>query len=195
MATKAATLWATATVRDWVGITATDTSQDAVLERLADGVTELIERYTKRKFVTRTITEVRDGDGGKMLYLHDFPIVTFTSLTVLRAPTDATPETVAAADYEVAKDRGVLWLHADRLTPGLANVTATYTCGYGAQDAAALPQGIVEVGLDIVKILHVEKTTGATPVSSVNIGSATFMLRPDWPKHVKQTLDDWRRAY
>ena len=193
--TKATTLWAIATVRTWMGITDGDVSQDDVLAQLADEASELIERHTKRKFVTRTITEIRDGDGGKYLYLHEYPVVTFTSLTVLRSPTDATPETVATTSYVVAKDRGVVYLHSDSLTVGTGNVTATFTCGYGAQDNTALPQDIVGVGKEIVKLLHVEKTTGAVAASSISVGNQTFVLRPDWPKHIKQTLDGWRRAY
>ena len=176
-------------------ITATgpETSEDVVLSRLADGATALIERYTRRKFVTRTLTEIRDGDGSKLLWLREIPVVTFTSLTVLRSPTDATAETVSADDYEVNKAIGKVWLHSDQLNKGVGNVTAVYTAGLGTQDAAALPQDVMAAGLELVKLLYTEKDAGMVAAQSINIGPHTFMLRPEWPKQIKQTLDDWRR--
>lgn len=196
MAVAAITLWTLATVRAWVGITdVTDVSQDAVLEDVADAVTVFIERYTRRKFVTRTVTEVQDGDGSKVLFLRELPVTVFTSLKVRRSPTDANFETIATTDYRVSLDMSKVWLHSDRLNKGVANVEAVYSHGYGAQGNAALPQDIVVMGLELVKLIHVEKTQGSIGASSINIGGASFLIKPEWPKQIKQTLDDWRRPY
>ena len=177
-------------------ITATgpETSEDEDLTKLADGASELIERYTRRKYVTRSVTEIRDGDGGQVLFLDHYPVVVFTSLTVLRSPND-TVETIATTSYNVAKDRSRVWLHSDRLSKGNGNVTATYTAGYGAQGSTDLPQAIFSMGLELVKLLYQEKTQGAINAQSIDIGGQTFVIKPLWPKQILQTLNDWRRPY
>jgi len=196
MATAATTLWKLETVQTWVGITdVADQSANPVLEALANATTEMIERETRRKFVTRTLTEVQDGDGSQRLFLRYYPVTVFTSLKVRRSPTDTAFETVAAVDYQVNLEQGKVWLHSDRLNRGVANVEAIYSVGYGAQGAATLPQDIVVMGLELVKLLYQEKTTGSIGASSISIGSNTFMIKPDWPKQIKQTLDNWRRPY
>lgn len=208
LTTGATTLWSLGVVREWMGISdAGDNSQDAALVRLADWVSAGIERYTRRKFVTRAIVEVRDGDGGgsvfnreysaggKVLFLREFPVGAFTSLTIRRSPTDPDSmiETVSSAYYNVNLATGKVWLHSDRLSYGVGNVTATYTAGYGAKDAATLPQDIVGAGLELVKLLYTEKTQGSIAATAINVGAHTFMIKPDWPKQIKMTLDDWRR--
>lgn len=195
MATLATTLWTVATVRTYVGITDADTSKDTALERIANGVTAFIERHTRRLFVTRSVTESRDGDGSKILYLYNYPLTAFTSLKVLRSPTDSAMETVATADYEVNLKTGKVWLHADRLTRGVGNVEAVYSTGYGAQGATTLPPDIVDIGLQLCKMQFVEETIGAAGQASITIGAHTISINPSWPKQIKDTLDNWRRPY
>lgn len=196
MATATNTLWTLATVRSWVGITdGSETSQDAVLEQIADAVTEFIERDTQCVFVTRGFVEIRDGDGSNRLFLRQFPVQTFTSLTIRRSPTETTPETVDTSLYRVETLRGIVDLHSTILTKGRGNVTATYTAGYGAQDAATLPQDIVLVGLDLVKMIFDKKTHNAISAQSISLGGANFLIREELPKHVQLTLEQWRRRF
>lgn len=181
-------------MRSWVGITdAGDTSQDAVLERIADAVSEFIERYTRRKFVTRAVTEYHDGDGSRKLFLKFYPVTTFTSLKIRRSPTDTNLETVSTNDYRCDNDRGIVHVHSDVLTYGVNNVEAVYSVGYGAQDANTLPSDVVLAGLDLIKVIYNEKAHGAQNVQSFSLGNSNFLLKPNWPQHIKDTLDAWRR--
>ena len=195
MATHATCLWTTATVRAHVGITdAGDTTKDAILERIANGVTAFMERYTRRMFVTRSRTETRDGDGSKILFLDYFPVTALTSVKIVRSP-EGTQETVAASSYTQNLDIGKVYLHSDVLNKGVGNVEVVYSTGYGAQGATTLPLDINEIGLQLVKMLFTEETVGAAGQSSITIGAHTISINPSWPKQIKDTLEHWRRAY
>ena len=186
MATAATTLWALATARTYVG--ATGNSKDTLITQIADGVTALIESKRRRTYVTRTLAEDRDGDGSNLIYLHELPVVTLTSVTIKRTP-DGTPETIASTDYDVDKPRGRLRLRSTIFTRGFANVSIGYDAGYGVQDAVTLPRDVYQAGLDIVKAIFDEVTTGAVAATSINVGPATFTVKPSWPKHVRAMLE------
>jgi len=54
---------------------------DAVLEMIADGVSEAFSRFTKRTLMTKTLSEyICDGNGLVDLYLPNWPVTTLTSL-------------------------------------------------------------------------------------------------------------------
>ena len=187
MATAATTLWALATVKSSIG--AKTTGKDTLIEQIANGVTALIERKRRRKFVTRTLAEDRDGDGSNLIYLHELPVVTVTSVTIKRTP-DGTAEVIASTDYDVHKPTGRIRLRSTTFTRGFANVSIGYDTGYGAQDALSEEvSDVYQAGLDLVKLIFDEVTTGAVAASSINIGPASFLVKPSWPKHVRAMLE------
>lgn len=193
--TKATTLWSLSAVKHAVGMTdQADQTQDRGLIEIANGVSQMIERVTKRRYVTREYTEVRDGDGSRVLMLDNFPVVALTSIAILRSPTDASPETVTASYYVVNLKTGKIHFHSDKLSKGVGNVTVVYTAGYGVQDADTLPADIYSVGLDIVKLMWNERTQGVVGASSVSIGNHSYIIKPEWPKQIKQVLDSWARV-
>lgn len=194
MATAATTLWSVGVVRTYVGITGGDTSKDSILERIANGVTAFIERDTRRKFVTRSKTEIRDGDGGKCLFLYEYPVVSITSINIVRTP-EGVEELIPPANYTQNLEQGKLYFHQDRLNRGCGNLTIVYSHGYGAQDAATLPADIVEAGLQLCKLLFTQETVGAAGQAQVTIGAHTISINPSWPKEIRDTIEHWRRPY
>ena len=195
MATRLTSLCSLAAARAYVGVTDEgDTAHDSLLTQIADGVSESFEQATGRRFVTRTLTEYHDGHGDAVLFLHYFPVISVTSIKVRRSPSDAAFETVDSASYRIALDRGAITFHDDHLDVGRSNVEVIYSTGYGAQDAATLPGDVYLAALDMVKALYTEAASGAQAASAVNIGNHSFIIKPDWPKHVKQVLTAWRRA-
>ncbi len=193
-ATHATTLFGLAAVRAAVREVDADATRDAELVRLANGISALIERETRRIFVTRAFTEVRDGDGGHQLFLYQRPITTFTSLTIRRWPTDTTPETITSDRYQVNLETGLVHLWADTLTRGVANVTAAYSAGYGAQDGTTLPLDLYQAGLDLVAHVWQQAKAGGLAAQTVTMANGqTFVPRERWPLHVQRAIDDWTR--
>ena len=193
-------LWSLDTAKAY--LKTTPTANDTIYEQIINGVSALLERETRRVYVQRTIAEVRDGDGTDRLWLWQFPVVSITSITVLRNPTDSTPETIAAADYRFSVGTGRVEAHGDWFTKGMANVTVTYDAGYATQDGATFTQtpdaeqvwnAAFLLGLELIKLIAHETLGGATAASQVQIGPASFIVKPDWPKHLRLGLDNLRR--
>lgn len=127
----AAPLLTLAEVKTHFGITSTTT--DTVLSSLIVDVTAAIEGYTNRTLSEQAFTEVRDGRGTQRLKLANYPLVSFSSLTVddvvvplatdTKAPGYRTP--ASAAKRDVVLQGGYSF------TEGLGNVVLSYTAGYG----------------------------------------------------------------
>ena len=73
MAVRATTLFGLTVFKSWLPVTVS--TRDAELTLIADWATEFIERFTRRVFVTRTITaELYDGTGTHRLRLRSIPV-------------------------------------------------------------------------------------------------------------------------
>ncbi|HEY2446244.1 MAG TPA: hypothetical protein VGI20_10955 [Rhizomicrobium sp.] len=70
-----------ADVKAWLG--RTDTNSDAVLTALVSRASRQILSYLQRSAILpRTVTEIRDGTGGRFLVLRHWPVLSVTSLVV-----------------------------------------------------------------------------------------------------------------
>lgn len=188
-ATKSTTLFSLDSVKTWLGVSTPD--KDAILVQMADAVSEFVEIRTGRFFVTRSITEVQDGNGTTLQYLRRYPVVTVTSLTIQRDPFLAV-ETIANTSWRFAPERGALYLINDVFSKGFQNIAISYQVGYGAQDALTLPQDLVEAAKEIVKLVWMEYGGNAIANATMVFGGTSITVRPDWPKQIKDTLANWR---
>ena len=153
MATKATTLFSLAVVRAYIPIESSNTKHDDALTKIADGVSERIESWTGRRFVTRNLTEYYEGRNRPNLQLRTFPVQSITTLKI-RLTTSDTYVLVPAEDYDTDLRLGIVYLK--NTVPGLSldvfpnefkAVEVVYSAGWAAQDAAGLPQDIYQAGL------------------------------------------------
>ena len=182
--TAATTIWSLADIKAAFSIT--NSNEDARLVRIADGICQFIERVTSRFYVTRTITEVQDGHGSRLAFLERVPVTAFTSIVILRYPSDATTETMDPLRYNVNLRTGKIWAHNDIFTRGNGNLTFTYQSGYGTKGDSTLPAWAI--GLDMIRIVFDEERTGAKGGTQVSIGPQTYIVKSDWPVYVKTAL-------
>jgi hypothetical protein len=189
--TRATSLCGLAAMKTWLQVT--DTSDDARLITIGDAVSERIETYTNRFFATRTFTEVYDGDGSRLLLLREYPVASIASLTVKETPTSTPLALVNGTDYDVEARTGRVVLRSRAFSRGFQNVAATYDSGYGAKDAATLPADIYQAALDYIKLVWNELTSNAIAATQISAGNETFILKPQMPWGIKQTLDSWTR--
>lgn len=190
-ATKATTLCSLPIVRAWLGVA--DGSDDARIVRVADAISERVESYCNRLFVTRTVTDGYDGTGSPAMFLRDYPVVAMTSLSVKDSPVASPTPLTEGVDYDVDKRTGRVQLRTRRFPRGFQNVAAVYTAGWGAQDAPELPQDVVQAALDYMKLVWTELTTNAVAATSVSVGPSSFVLKPGIPWGIKQVLESWVR--
>lgn len=192
MSTQTTTLFSLDVVKTWLGVTLTDTSKDGIIAQIADGVSQRIESACHRPFVTRSFTETYNGDGTTQLLLRHWPVVAVSSFT-MKDTQDGTPVAyVNGTDYDLDRAIGALRLRSIALWRGFQNIAVTYTAGWGAQDAASLPQDVYQAGLDYVKAVYSEWDAGAIAASSVSIGPNAMVIKPGLPYGIKGVLDQWK---
>jgi hypothetical protein len=175
-------------------IGASSSGQDEKLTVIANGVTGFLERAIARALLHRSVTEKQSGHGRTVLRLWTRPVVSVQSLTILRAPSDAAPETIAATEYRVLTGRsGGIQLFNTVFTTGQENVTVVYTAGEAAS-ASALPPDVALLWLEVGKCIWSEISAGASAATSVSIGPHTFVVKPSWPTPVRELLTRLRPA-
>ena len=187
LATRTTSLCSLAALKAWLAQGGLSSAlDDARLVPACDAASEELERQTGCVFVTRTVTETRNGDNRSVLKLRARPPVAVTSLTIGGS-------VVPASSYSLDPDLGLLWLTTGAFPAGFGNVVVVYTAGYGAQDAATLPADVVRACLDLSKAIYDELTTGAIAATSVTAGNQTFVLKAGpWPPSVERVIQSWK---
>lgn len=132
-------------VKAWLGLTAT--SSDTVLSGLISAVSGTILGYINRVLVPHTLTELRDGTGTARMLLHDWPVLSISSLILDGSPLalNATPQNGgggfvfdAPSPYPPGTMANVTLLGGARFSRGVANVLVSYLAGYMVQAEAAV---------------------------------------------------------
>lgn len=171
-------------VKPWVKIANAETAHDAILERLANAITEDIEERTGRIFVSRTFTSERsNGTGGRLIVARYYPITAVSILEVDGAE-------VESNDYTLDAEAGHFWLKNDAsVAVGVQNVRLTYTAGWTRSE---VPARVIQLALEMIKLRYVEWTSDAIAASSINVGASSMVIKPGWPYHVREAIDALR---
>jgi len=145
------------TVKEALGIvTATD---DNLLTRLINAVTDYAERHCGRRFKDTTYTdELYSGDGDYELILKQCPL-TDTQAVIVKID----DVVVDAADYYTIKPEGVLHKNSGWAT-GIQNIKVTYSAGF-----AATPSDIEQACIELVGLIY--KRAKNAELRSETIGS------------------------
>lgn len=69
-------------VKQHIGIPSSNTTKDAILEQIIEGVSAFIETTTHRVFGVQEYREVRDGTDDDEIFLPQYPIVDVLSITI-----------------------------------------------------------------------------------------------------------------
>lgn len=184
MALSATCLWATVgEIKPWLRLEPTDVAHDDMLALRAESVTNELERETGRIFVSRAVTEVRNGHGRRRLELHRYPVTAITSITL-------DEEVLSTDDYSLESEPGIVTLVTGVWTEDVANVTVVYTAGYAR---ASVPSEVQELALDLLKIKYATWGTNTDTYSSVGIGGTTLQPAGDWV-NIRKRIDAIRTA-
>jgi hypothetical protein len=141
-----------ATLKLWLPINSTNSSDDATLSRLLTAVSMDFARATKRPDLLQAdYTEVHQGDGSSRMIAYHWPAVAVTTLKIGGATIPASADKIANGYYldeDIDPER--IWniylngyLFADR-----ALVALTYTAGY-IQPGTAPEDGQIALPADI----------------------------------------------
>ncbi len=129
-------------VKESLGIASGTTAYDNLIKRKINQATEMIETYCDRRFLQTTYTdEEYDGTGIDQILLKQWPITTFTSLSVRDTPLNESDwETIDTELYFTDLNTGIIKL-LFLATGHWCRYKVTYIAGY---TAANLPQDLTE---------------------------------------------------
>lgn len=192
----------------------TDTSKDAVIERMILAASEAIQVYCDRKFRKETVAEKHRPSGTLRLVLDRTPIVSLTTIDDDGSAIDMTTVGIEHAGAGIIR-KDSPWVHndtaladsvaVDRLVgTGEKVLTVTYVAGYVLPNDATgtrnLPYDIEEACLDAVVTNYRKRGVDSTIISeTVGDASQTFSTTGDsvgrlLPPSVLTTLNRYKNS-
>lgn len=141
MAVKSYALTTRQRLIDFLGLTGLTSTQNSVLDRIIDSVTEFIENYTGRRFKQTTYTnELYDGDGSEYLLLKNYPVNSASSFTLSRRDSvvnESSWSSIDSEDYFVDYDTGIVeYAGGLRFASQPKHYRVTYTAGYNYDNSS-----------------------------------------------------------
>lgn len=172
-----------AAVRAYHGITSTDL--DELMTTLITRASAAVENYLQRSVLLATHDEVRDGTGGQILLLAQFPVTAVTSLTIDGQVIPAAPAYGQAGWWLAGR---TLLLSGYRFNRGRSNILVTYTAGF-----AAVPTDIEQACIETVMLAL--KRRDHIDVSSKSLaGETVSFITAELTPSAKQALNSYRRV-
>lgn len=135
MAVKSYALTTRQRLIDFMGLSSSSlsTTQQNVLDRIIDVVTEYIENVVGRRIKKATYTnEVYDGDGSEVLQLKNYPVVSVSSVEVrASSENEDSWDSIDSKDYYVNLDSGIIeGMGGYKFVKGRKMYRVTYIAGY-----------------------------------------------------------------
>ena len=175
-------------VKTYLDLANTDTASDVLLQDLIARIGAWAERYCDRSFAKATYTEQRDGDGTDTLLVRQWPLLSVASLydDPLRVFGAATQ--IAATDFAIYANQGMIRLDGRVFSVGIQNVKVTYEAGY-----ADIPEDLQQAVVELVADRFRNKENQG--IRSLAIGSYRVDYgEEELPSEIRGVLDGYRRT-
>ncbi len=136
-----------ARLKGLMGLKADDTTNDVALAETIERVSAELSKKCGRTFeYEAAVTEYHDGDGlSGVLHARRAPIVAVTTLHDDPNRVYGTAELIAATDYVIDAESGLITLDGFRFAAGLQNIKLVYGAGY-----KVIPQDLEQAALAIM---------------------------------------------
>lgn len=118
-----------ANVKAWRSPPVTTTADDPQIARIITAASDFITRYLQRSLLTQSVTETRNGTGGRVLMLRRAPVTALAQLLIDGVAVPEAPDPVSAG-YALDGPAGLLYLRGYAFRRGVQNVAVTYTAGF-----------------------------------------------------------------
>jgi hypothetical protein len=175
-------------LQDWIEMQGGVTTRELrALEAIANGVTETIERHTRRMVVQRSVIEYYDGLGGRELWLRKIPVSVVTSLQALFSD-GSVQESFAPSDYLLDSERGQVMLWSKWFPKGRRSIKADLSPGWAL---AVIPSDILLAARTLAMRWWKEWNGGTAQeeiVSQSIDGQSTTFFRGAIPEKVAKIL-------
>jgi len=174
-----------ANVKAWFAPPLTATSDDALLQRLITAASGFIASWLGRDLALQSYTEHRDGNGGTRLSFAQTPVSAVAAVSIDGVAIPPAPDAVGAGFIASTTQ---LYLRGFCFTPGVRNVSLTYTAGY-----AATPAEVEQACIELVALRYRERER-IGHVSKSLAGETVSFSQKDMSDDVKTLLSLYRRV-
>ena len=186
----------------WLNIPATQTSEDALLTRLVTAESLLFLQAVNRANLNQaSYTEKRNGNGGSVLMVRNYPIISVQSLTIDTVVISASPDGVRSGyvfdDYTISLVGGPhssgmssganAYLPAYAFNKGYGNIVVSYTAGH-----ANVPGEVEQAVIELIAFRYRER--GRIGLISEHTGQQTTAYsQKDVPAGVQRVIEQYAR--
>lgn len=174
-------------VKNYLKISASSTTDDALISRIVLQVSAWIKQYLNRDIVATTYTETLDCSGNRFFCLGNYPVTAISSIAIGAPGTTRVP-LIAATDY-IFEPSGLVRVFGRALPRGMATVLITYTAGY-----VDVPADIEGAAIALAAWRYKESERIGQSSKSVGGNETVAFLTTDVPADVKTTLANWRKV-
>lgn len=172
-----------ANVKQYLQMEPSDTSADALLQRMIDAASATIERYCGRTFLQSNYIDVLHGTGHRRVALRNIPVTAVASVTVNDKPI---PARQGAMGQGFTFDKHCVSLTGYSFTDGYDNVEISYTAGF-----AEVPDDVDMACCELVSLRY--KTLDRLGVTSKSLaGESISFNMGDFSEPVKRALEQYR---
>lgn len=175
-------------------------------KRLINAVSHTFNRETNRLLKEREITEYRDGDGGTVIDVRQYPLTSDTTSIDIRIDTDraySTGDRVGSTSIALYEDIGRVAVRNKSFTAGEQSVRIVYRAGYtldssgttsGSATASTgtLPYDLQYSALDMVRYLLNRETDNLVGIRTLAAEGRSITIETDMPWSVVKTLDKYK---
>jgi uncharacterized phiE125 gp8 family phage protein len=165
------TLTTRAALKLYLGIEASDTAQDELLDALVAYASERIESHCRRAFASEALTEYLDGTGASKLVLSRRPVSALTSIHEDSDRAFAAATEIDSADLVLHPENGIVERMGAVFAPGARTLKVVYTAGY-----ATVPDDVALACAKLAAAWYAHARGGADGVTRETLGdyAATY---------------------
>lgn len=175
-----------ANIKGWFSPPLATTNDDTLLTRLITAASQFIQAWLGRQLAIQSYTETRDGTGGQKLAFADTPVTAVSALSIDGQSIPPAPDPLSPG-YVFSPT--MLYLRGFSFTPGVQNVSLTYTAGY-----AATPPEIEQACIELVALRYKERDR-IGHVSKGVAGETVTFTQKDMPPDVLTILNQYLRNF
>lgn len=189
LATYALTTLARARQQLKVPVATVDADLDDIITRFINVASFNIEKWTDRQLLTRAQTDYQDGRKQNRIVLKQWPVTSITS--VYDDPESTfTDGLIAATDYAIDEQIGVVLLNGLQFTKGTRNIQVIYVAGYLTTDEVP---DLEEACLQLVTFYFDKRSDEAVQVETKNKNNETTRYLQKIPEYIQDMIRPYKR--
>lgn len=161
----------------------------ALLQSLITSASAFVANWLSRDIFSQTYVETVNGNGGDRMVLKNYPVTAIDSMGIDGLPLNVSTLTNGGSADGYVFDDSTLYLRGWSLSPGVQNITVTYTAGYDS-----VPADLAQACVEIVATKYKRRTNLEVSGKTLN-GETISYTMTDIPASAKVVLSQYQRVY